>query len=130
MCVHSPSIHTVEDDDQFTVTIVRTPAGTPVSGSTNTFDYPILGNVTLMCVVTSSDQSVLTVDNYRWNTTGCFTNNAHTAPTCFPTNQTTQSVTDNALTAEDAGIIACTVMIGDMNYDSKPLNLRVSGINI
>ena len=111
------------------VTIVSNPAGTPVSGSTNTFDYPILSNVTLTCMVTSSDggSTVFVVTRYQWNTTRCFTNNAHNTPTCFPTGQTTQSVTGNNLLAEDAGTITCTVTIGGVYYTSGPLTLRISG---
>jgi len=112
---------------QFTVTIVSNPAGTPVSGSTNTFDYPILSSVTLTCVVTSSDGSPFTVTNHQWSTTRCYTNNIHNTPTCFPTGQTSQSVTDNNLLAEDAGTITCTVTIGGVNYNSGQFTLRVSG---
>ena len=112
-----------------TITIVSTPAGTPVSGSTNTFDYPILSSVTLTCMVTSSDGSTRTVTNYQWNTTGCYTNTDHNSgnPTCFPTGQATQSVTGTDLTAEDAGTVTCTVTIGGINYNSRPLTLRISG---
>ena len=111
-----------------TVTIVSTPAGTPVSGSTNTFDYPILSSVTLTCMVTSSDGSAFTVTNYLWDTTRCYTNVAHDTPTCFPTGQTTQSVTGNSLLAEDAGTVTCTATIAGSNYSSGPLILRISGI--
>ncbi|XP_065904304.1 receptor-type tyrosine-protein phosphatase delta-like isoform X2 [Dysidea avara] len=113
-----------------TVTIVSNPAGTLVSGSTNTFDYPILSSVTLTCMVTSSDGSTITVTNYQWNTGGCYTHPDHDSgdPTCFPTGQTTQSVTGNDLTAEDAGTITCTVTIGGVDYTSGPLTLRISGI--
>ena len=113
----------------FTVTVASNPAGTPVSGSTNTFDYQILSSVTLTCMVMTSDGSTLTVTNYQWNTTGCYTNTAHSGgnPTCFPTGQTAQSVTENDLTAEDAGIITCTVTIGGVDYTSEPLILRISG---
>ena len=113
-----------------TVTIVSNPAGTLVSGSTNTFDYPILSSVTLTCMVTSSDGSTITVTNYQWNTTGCYTHPDHNSgnPTCFPNNQTTQSVTGNDLTAEDAGTITCTVTISGIGYTSEPLTLRISGI--
>jgi len=116
-------------ESQYTVTIVSNPAGTPVSGSTNTFDYPILSNVTLTCLVTSSDGSTPTVTNYQWDTTGCYTNSRLTTPTCFPTDQTTQSVTGYHLLAEDAGTITCTVTIGGINYTSGPLTLRISGIH-
>ena len=115
----------------YTVTIVSNPDGTPVSGSNNTFDYPILSSVTLTCMVTSSDGSTPTelVTNYQWDTTGCYTNTAHNSgnPTCFPTGQTTQSVTENDLTAEDAGTITCTITIGHFVYISEPFTLRISG---
>ena len=110
-------------DGQFAVTIASNPAGTPASGSTNTFDYPILSSVTLTCMVDPSPPADAT---YQWNTT-CFTNNAHNTPTCFPTGQTTQNVTGNNLLAEDAGTITCTVTIGDVDYASEPLTLRISG---
>jgi len=108
-------------DAAFTVTIVSTPAGTPVSRQTNTFDYPILSSVTLTCMVTSTPR----VTNYRWNTTRCYT---YRVPTCFPTGQTTQNVTDNSLTAEDAGTIICVAIIDGVAYNSDPLTLRISGI--
>ena len=65
---------------------------------------------------------------YQWNTGGCFTNDHHITPTCFPTGQTTQTITDNSLLAEDAGIIACTVNIGGVGYCSNLLTIRVSGM--
>jgi len=113
---------------QYTVNIVNTPAGTPVSGSTNTFDYPILSSVTLKCMVTISDGSAFTVTNYQWNTTRCFTNDRITTPRCFPTSQTAQIVTGDNLLAEDAGTITCTATIGDADFTSNPITLRVSGI--
>ena len=112
-----------------TVTIVSTPAGTTFSGSTNTFDYPILSSVTLTCNVAADDGLPVTVTSYRWNTTGCYThpNRNNGNPTCFPVNQTTQSVTDNDVTAEDAGTITCTVNISGSDYTSGPFTLRISG---
>ena len=107
---------------------MRNPAGTLLSGST--YDYPILSSVTLTCMVTSSDGIPFTVNNYQWDTTGCFTNNAHNTPSCFPTGLTTQSVTGNNLLAEDAGTITCTVTIDSVGYSSGPLTLRISGIYI
>jgi len=79
-------------------------------------------------MVTSSNGSTPTVNNYQWNTAGCFTNNIHNVSTCFPTGQTTQSVTDNNLLAEDAGNITCSVIIGGVDYTSGSLTLRISGI--
>ena len=76
------------------------------------------------------DPSPPTGAAYQWDTTGCFTNNVHNTPTCFPTGQTTQNVTGNNLLAEDAGYITCTVTIGGVNYTSGPLTLRISGILI
>jgi len=108
-----------------TVTIVSNPVGTPVSGSANTFDYPILSSVTLTCMVDPSPPADTT---YLWNTQDCFTNDRLTTPSCFPTGQMTQSVTGNNLLAEDAGTIACTVTIGGVDYTSRPLTLRISGI--
>ena len=104
---------------------MHTPAGTPVSGSTNTFDYPILSNVTLICAVTPND--TFTVINYKWDTTGCFTSNRQNTPTCFPTGQTKRSVIGYNLFAEDAGSVTCTATIDGINYVSKPLTLRIKG---
>ena len=66
---------------------------------------------------------------YRWNTTGCYTNNQFTPsnPECFPHDQATQNVTGNNLNAEDAGTITCTVTISGSDYTSEPLTLRISG---
>ena len=112
-----------------TVRIVSSPVGTPVSGSTNTFDYPILSNITLTCNVAADDGLPVTVTSYRWNTAGCYTHPNHNNgnPTCFPDGQTTQSVTDNDVTAEDAGTITCTVTISGSDYTSGPFTLRISG---
>ena len=113
-------------DGQFTVTIVSSPAGTPVSGSTNTFDYPILSSVTLTCMVDPSPSSSVM---YQWNTTGCYTNSNYNggSPGCFPHGETTQSVSDDDVTAEDAGTITCTVTIDGSDYTSGPFTLRISG---
>ena len=105
------------------------PAGMPVSGQPNTFDYPILSNVTLSCLVTSTEGSIFTVTSYQWNTTLCYSNTAFNNgnPSCFPHGQTTQNVTGTELTAEDAGTVSCIVTIGEVNYNSLPLTVRISG---
>ena len=114
-------------DGQYTVNIINNPADTPVSGSTNTFDYPILSNVTLTCMVNPTP--LPSVTSYQWNTAGCYTNSQFTDGNseCFPHGQTTQNVTGNDLNAEDAGTITCTVMINGSDYTSEPFTLRISG---
>ena len=91
-----------------------------------------MSSVTLTCDVTSNDGLPFTVTSYQWNTTGCYTNSNYNngVPRCFPYGQTTQNVTGNDLTAEDAGTITCTVTIGDINYTmtSKSFTLRISGM--
>ena len=114
-------------DDQYTVQIVSTPAGTPVSGSTNKFDYPILSSVTLTCMVTSSIGLPITASSYSWNTTGCFADDQG-ARRCFPIGQTTQTVSDNDVSAEDAGTVLCTAVINGCLFTSEPLTLRISGM--
>ena len=109
-----------------TVSVVSIPAGTPVSGSTNTYDYPILSNVSLTCMV---DPFPVISVSYRWNTAGCYNNTDFNngVPGCFLYNQTTQVVSDNDLTAEDAGTITCTMTLGGIDYTSKPFTLHISG---
>ena len=108
------------------VTIVSNSTGIPVSGSTNTFDYPILSSVNLTCMVNPTPSLPVT---YQWNTTGCYTNSKFTGsnPQCFPHGQTTQNVTGNDLNAEDAGTITCTVTISGSDYTSEPFTLHISG---
>ena len=77
-------------------------------------------------MVTASGSPFIVTD-YQWNTTDCYTNNAHNIPTCFPSNQTTQNVTDNSLLAEDAGTITCTATIGGVGYTSGGFTIRISG---
>ena len=114
-----------------TVAVVSSPTGTPVSGSTNTFDYMILSTVTLTCDVLSNHGLPFSVSSYQWNSAGCYTNTNynHGAPGCFPHGQTTQHVTGNDLTAEDAGTITCTVTIDGSNYTmtSALFTLRILG---
>ena len=88
-----------------------------------------MSSVTLTCNVTSNNGSTFTVTAYYWNTTGCYThpNRNSGNQSCFPYGCHTQNVTDNDVTAEDAGTITCTVIINGVNYTSKPFTLRISG---
>ena len=109
-----------------TVSVVNSPAGIPVSESTNTYDYPILSDVSLTCMV---DPLPVIGVSYRWNTAGCYNDTDFNdgVPGCFPYNQTTRVVSDDDLTAEDAGTITCTMTLGGIDYTSKPFTLRLSG---
>ena len=120
LCVHTTGV-----DAQYTVTIVSTPAGTPVSGSTNTFDYPILSSVTLTCMVDPTPSGTVT---YSWDTSRCYTSN-NGNQRCFPAGQTTQNVTETDLIAHDAGTITCSASIdGSTAIESDQYTLRISGM--
>ena len=95
----------------------------------NTFDYPILSNVTLTCNVASDSGPLPNGISYEWDSTECYTNDKFTPdnPECFPHGQTTQSVTGNNLNAEDAGTIRCSAMINGVRHTSEPFTLRISG---
>ena len=88
-----------------------------------------MSNVTLTCNAVLDDGSLFTIPAYQWNTTGCYThpNRNNGNPSCFPDGQTTQNVTDDDVTAEDAGTITCTVTINGVDYTSEPFTLRISG---
>ena len=95
----------------------------------NTFDYPILSNVSLTCNVMVDSRSLPNGITYQWNTTGCYTNRQFTYsnPVCFPHGETSQNVTENNLNAEDAGAIICSALINNVRYTSEPFTLRISG---
>ena len=133
VCTVAMLIHIIDVyagvNSQFTVTIASSPAGTPVDGSTNIFDYPILSSVVLECNVASINRLLFNVTSYQWNTTGCYThsnfNNGN--PRCFPNGQTTKRVIGIDLTVEDAGAITCTATINGTAYVSGMFILRLSG---
>ena len=127
--MHTLRTCTTGVDGQYTVAIVSTPAGTPVSGSTNTFYYPILSSVTLTCMVTSNDGSPVTVTGYSWDTTGCYVNSRN-ENRCFPVGKNTASVSKDSLLAIDSGTITCTATISDTDYTSPSLTLNISGMSV
>ena len=111
-----------------TVTIVTDPAGVPVDGQNNTFDYPILTNVTLMCIATAADELPATVTSYYWNATNCYNNSDGVLNPCHRVNGLTrQNITGNNLRAQHTGIVSCTATINGTNYTSDPLTVRISG---
>ena len=114
--------------DSQIVTIVTNPAGVPVDGQNNTFDYPILTSVTLMCIATAADGSPATVTSYHWNAIECYNNSRSVDDPCFYDNgQGGQNITGNNLRARDTGTVNCTATINGTNYTSDPLMLRISG---
>ena len=112
-------------DGQTTVTIVSTPAGTPVSGSTNTFDYPILSSVNLTCMVDPIPSGTVI---YSWGTSECYVN-LRGDRNCFPAGQTSRTIIGNDLIAHDGGTITCSVSIdGGPMMSSESFTIRISGI--
>ena len=97
------------------VTIISTPAGIPVSGLNNTFEYRISSSVNLTCYTQPQASASAT---FMWDTGGC--------ATCFPSGQTTQIVTETSLSPDDAGTFTCTVTeSNNTNGSSDPFTLRV-----
>ena len=110
------------------VAIVTDPEGTPVSGLNNTFDYPILTSVSLLCMATTSDGSPVTVTSYSWTATNCYNHTGGVQSPCFYSGgRTGYNITDNSLLAPDAGTVTCTVTVGSASFTSDPLTLRISG---
>ena len=110
------------------VTIVTDPEGTPVNGSNNTFDYPILTRVSLLCMATTVDGSPVTVTSYSWTATNCYNRTGGVRNPCFYSGgHTGYNITDNSVLAQDAGTVTCTVTIGSVSFTSDPLTLRISG---
>ena len=95
------------------VAILSSPAGTQVNGSTNTFSYRILSSVTLTC---DTIPSATSSTSFTWTTDGC--------TECFPSGQTTEMVTESALTPEDAGTFTCSAAEANI-VTSGPFTLVV-----
>ena len=123
--------------DGQTVTIVTDPVGVPVDDQNNTFDYPILTNVTLMCNATTADGSPATVTSYSWNAINCYNTRDGVDEPCFYSElgETSQGETSQyiatglgvGLQAQDAGTVNCAATINGTDYTSDPLTLRISG---
>ena len=115
-------------DSNIDVTIVTNPEGTPVTGSNNTFDYPILTSVSLLCMATMPDGSAVTTASYSWTATNCYNHTGGVQSPCFYSGgHTGNNITDNSLLAPDAGTVTCTVTVDGVNFTSDPLTLRISG---
>ena len=110
------------------VTIVADPEGKAVNGSNNTFDYPILTSVNLLCMATMPDGSPVTVTSYSWTATNCYDRTGGVQSPCFYSGVPTgNSITENSLLAPDSGTLTCTVTVAGIDFTSDPLTLRISG---
>ena len=110
------------------VTIITDPDGVPVTGFNNTFDYPILTSVNLLCMATTSDGLPVTVTSYTWTTTDCYNHTDGVLDPCFYSDdQTTGNFTISNLLAQDAGTVTCSITVDGVNFTSDPLTLRISG---
>ena len=110
------------------VTIVADPEGKAVNGSNNTFDYPILTSVNLLCMATMPDGSPVTVTSYSWTATDCYNHTGGILMPCFYSGgRTGDNITDNSVLAQDAGTVTCTVTVGSASFTSDPLTLHISG---
>ena len=111
--------------DAWNVTIETNPVGIPVQGQNNTFYYPILTNVTLICMVASANVNAI---SYHWTAMDCYNHSVGVNDSCFYSgNKTRQNITGYDLLAQDAGTVTCTATIDGDNYTSDPLTLRISG---
>ena len=111
------------------VTIVTDPKGTPVNGSNNTFDYPILISVSLMCMATTACGSSVTASCYSWTVTDSYNHTIYGVQNSgfYSGGCTGYNITGNSLLAPDAGTVTCTATIDGIDYTSDPLTLRISG---
>ena len=110
------------------ISIISSPVGTPVNGSNNTFDYPILTNVSLMCIVTTPDGSPITATSYSWTATNCYNHTGGVQSPCFYSGGLiTGNITGYSLLAPDAGTVTCTATITGVDFTSDPLTLRIAG---
>ena len=115
-------------DMDINVTIVTDPEGTAVIGSINTFDYPILTSVNLLCIATMPDGSPVIASSYSWTATNCYDHTGGVQSPCFyGGSRTGYNITDSNLLAPDAGTVTCTATVAGVNYISDLLTLRISG---
>ena len=113
------------------ISVISSPAGTPVNGSSNTFDYPILTSVNLLCNVTTADGSPVTVTSYSWTATNCYDRTGGVQSPCFyGGGQMGTNITGNNLLAPDAGTVTCSATIAGVDVTSDPLTLRIAGKDI
>ena len=110
------------------VTIITAPEGIPVNGSYNTFDYPILTSVSLMCIATLPGGSQVTATSYSWTATNCYNRTGGVQSPCFYNGgRTGNIITGDSLLAPDAGSVTCTATVAGVDFTSEPLTLRISG---
>ena len=112
------------------ISITSIPVGAPVNESTNTFDYPILTNVSLLCMATTPDGLPIAGISYSWTATNCYSRTGGVQIPCFYNGSTGSTITDNSVLAPDAGTVTCTATIAGKDFISDPLTLRIAGKDI
>ena len=113
------------------ISIISIPVGTPVNESTNTFDYPILTNVSLLCMATTPDGLPIAGASYSWTATNCYNHTGDVQIPCFYSGgRTGNIIIDNSVLAPDAGIVTCTATIAGKDFISDTLTLRIAGKDI
>ena len=91
-----------------------------MGGQTNTFHYPILTSVTLICMATAMDGSPVNEVSYQWFS-------LHICDACFYHGNTVgQRITGNNLLAKDAGLLGCYASTGTTT-SSAEITLQISG---
>ena len=117
------------DSTNVSIDVVSIPPGTPVNGSTNTFDYPLFSNISLVCALTSkADGSPVYSNMKTWQTENCYTHGSGIVDPCFyngyPTGETLNGYN---ILAQDAGSTRCFASHNNGYYVSDVFTLRVSG---
>ena len=109
------------------VTVISDPNSIPITGLNNTFDYPILRSISLLCMATTADGSSFTVDSYNWNAADCYNRTGGVQDPCFYSGSQAYNVTGMNLLAQDAGTATCSVIVDGAKFTSDPFTLRISG---
>ena len=117
------------DSTNVSIDVVSVPPGTPVNGSTNTFDYPLFSNVSLVCALTSiADGSSVYSSMKFWQFQNCYTHNSGVMDPCFYNGYPNgESLYGYNILAQDAGSTRCYAGHNLGFYVSDIFTFRVSG---
>ena len=115
-------------DSSINIAVVSDPPGTPVNGLSNTFDYPVLTSVRLLCNATSTTDGSPYSASYNWQSISCYTHSNGVQRPCFYNGYPSgYSIDSNDLLAQDAGVVSCNANGVHGYYTSGSFTLRISG---